>query len=249
MRAKTESGNVVSSHSSACGASSLVTKAWIDSRRRSCSSVKMKCRREAAKSGLRTSAAGVPMKVDSRTSHFRWQPRPPAPPSAPCGQQADRLARRDARAADVRAAHAQRRREAASARATRLRTFLGTFTLDLAWSGRRGSRTAPPRPVLPRRGRAAGVPLQRAPASPAHVSRTCTRPLRSSRSLPASTWRIRTLRLRAATGCPRPVPRASAARRRRRGGLARQDAEVAMHAPHELRPGGRVRSPRSRSPV
>ena len=32
MRRKTESGNVVSSHSSACGASSLTTNAWIDSR-------------------------------------------------------------------------------------------------------------------------------------------------------------------------------------------------------------------------
>src|SRR5215218_8355993 len=83
MRANTESGNVVSSHSSAWGASSLVTKAWIDSRSRSCSSVKMKCRRKAAKSGLRTSAAGVPMKVDSRTSHFRWQPRPDAVRLAP----------------------------------------------------------------------------------------------------------------------------------------------------------------------
>src|SRR5215212_4793540 len=76
MRGNTESGNVDSSHSSAWGASSFVTKAWIDSRRRSCSSVKMKCRCEAAKSGLSTSVAGVPMKVDSRTSHFRWQPRP-----------------------------------------------------------------------------------------------------------------------------------------------------------------------------
>src|SRR5215212_9883169 len=75
MRGNTASGKVVSSHASACGASSLVTKAWIDSRSRSCSSVKMKCRRPAAWSGLRTSAAGGPMKVDSRTSHFRWQPR------------------------------------------------------------------------------------------------------------------------------------------------------------------------------
>ena len=32
MRVKTESGKVVSSHSSACGASSLVTNEWIDSR-------------------------------------------------------------------------------------------------------------------------------------------------------------------------------------------------------------------------
>ena len=52
MRAKTESGKVVSSHSSACGASSFVTNARIDSRSWSCSSVKMKCLRWAAWSGL-----------------------------------------------------------------------------------------------------------------------------------------------------------------------------------------------------
>ena len=59
MRRKTESGNVVSSHSSACGASSLTTKAWIDSRSASCSSVKMKCRRAAAWSGFWTSVAAI----------------------------------------------------------------------------------------------------------------------------------------------------------------------------------------------
>ena len=48
MRRKTESGNVVSSHSSACGASSLTAKSRIDSRSCSCSSVKMKCLRLAA---------------------------------------------------------------------------------------------------------------------------------------------------------------------------------------------------------
>ena len=57
MRRKTESGNVVSSHSSAWGASSLIANARIDSRSCSCSSVKMKCLRLAAKSGLRTVAA------------------------------------------------------------------------------------------------------------------------------------------------------------------------------------------------
>ena len=66
---------------------------------RSCSSVKMKWRREAAKSGLRTSAAGVLMKVDSRTSHFRWQPRPPALRAIPAsGAAAARAACRAARA-------------------------------------------------------------------------------------------------------------------------------------------------------
>ena len=59
MRRKTESGNVVSSHSSACGASSLITKSWIDSRSSSCSSLKMKWRRAAAWSGLRTAMAGL----------------------------------------------------------------------------------------------------------------------------------------------------------------------------------------------
>ena len=77
MRWKTQSGNVVSSHSSACGRSSLTTKLWIDSRSWSCSSVKMKCLREPAWSGFRTSVAAmagtVPAgagKVNSGTSHF-----------------------------------------------------------------------------------------------------------------------------------------------------------------------------------
>ena len=48
MRGKTQSGNVVSSHSSAWGASSLIAKRRIDSRSASCSSVKMKCLRLAA---------------------------------------------------------------------------------------------------------------------------------------------------------------------------------------------------------
>ena len=59
MRWKTQSGNVVSSHSSACGRSSLTTKLWIDSRSWSCSSVKMKCLREPAWSGFRTSVAAM----------------------------------------------------------------------------------------------------------------------------------------------------------------------------------------------
>ena len=59
MRVKTESGNVVSSHSSAWGASSLMTKLRIDSRSCSCSSVKMKCLRLAAKSGFRTVVGGA----------------------------------------------------------------------------------------------------------------------------------------------------------------------------------------------
>ena len=60
MRWNTQSGNVVSSHSSACGRSSLTTKLWIDSRSCSCSSVKMKCLREPAWSGFRTSVAAMP---------------------------------------------------------------------------------------------------------------------------------------------------------------------------------------------
>ena len=59
MRGKTQSGNVVSSHSSACGASSLIAKPRIDSRSSSCSSVKMKCWRLAAKSGLRTASVAL----------------------------------------------------------------------------------------------------------------------------------------------------------------------------------------------
>ena len=59
MRGKTQSSNVDSSHFSACGRSSLTTNEWIDSRSCSCSSVKMKWRREAAWSGLRTSVAAL----------------------------------------------------------------------------------------------------------------------------------------------------------------------------------------------
>ena len=59
MRVKTQSGKVVSSHSSACGASSFTAKLRIDSRSASCSSVKMKCLRLAAKSGLRTASAAL----------------------------------------------------------------------------------------------------------------------------------------------------------------------------------------------
>src|ERR1039457_6070935 len=61
MRRKTESGNVVSSHSSAWGASSLMAKLRIDSRSCSCSSVKMKCLRPALKSGFCTLAAVAAM--------------------------------------------------------------------------------------------------------------------------------------------------------------------------------------------
>ena len=57
MRWKTESGKVVSSHSSAWGASSFVTNARIDSRSWSCSSVKMKCLRRETWSGLSTASA------------------------------------------------------------------------------------------------------------------------------------------------------------------------------------------------
>src|SRR6188472_4625368 len=72
MRLKTQSGNVVSSHSSAWGVSSRSTKLRIESRSASCSSLKMKCLRLAAKSGLRTASA-ADMEVDSRTSHFPQQ--------------------------------------------------------------------------------------------------------------------------------------------------------------------------------
>src|SRR4051794_25821044 len=78
MRGKTESGNVDSSHSSAWGRSSRSTNERIESRRASCSSVKMKCLRPVAWSGLRTvsvvaMAAKLPDRpgeVNSRTSYF-----------------------------------------------------------------------------------------------------------------------------------------------------------------------------------
>ena len=63
MRWKTESGKVVSSHSSACGASSFATKRLIDSRSRSWSSLKMKCLRWAPKSGFSTSAVAAMERV------------------------------------------------------------------------------------------------------------------------------------------------------------------------------------------
>ena len=59
MRENTQSGNVDCSHSAECGRSSLRTNARIDSRSCSCSSVKMKCRRAAEWSGLRTSVAAM----------------------------------------------------------------------------------------------------------------------------------------------------------------------------------------------
>ncbi len=64
MRRKTESGKVDCSHSSACGRSSLATKERMDSRSCSCSSVKMKWRRLAPKSGFGAvrSAVGVLMR-------------------------------------------------------------------------------------------------------------------------------------------------------------------------------------------
>src|SRR3954470_189490 len=61
MRSNTQFGKVVSSHSSAWGASSFVQKLRIDSRSASCSSVKMKWRFLESKSGLRTFSAAVAM--------------------------------------------------------------------------------------------------------------------------------------------------------------------------------------------
>ena len=70
MRWKTESGKVVSSHSSAWGASSFVDEARIDSRSWSCSSVKMKCLRWAPKSGFSTSAVAA-MRIASPRARGR----------------------------------------------------------------------------------------------------------------------------------------------------------------------------------
>src|SRR4051794_22482700 len=57
MRGKTQLSKVVSSHSSAWGASSFSAKFAIDSRSASCSSVNAKWRRLELKSGLRTLSA------------------------------------------------------------------------------------------------------------------------------------------------------------------------------------------------
>src|SRR5579862_1003405 len=70
IRSNTQSGKVVSSHSSAWGWSSLIAKRRIDSRSCSCSSVKMKCLRWEAKSGLRTSA--VVMASDGTRVRGLW---------------------------------------------------------------------------------------------------------------------------------------------------------------------------------
>src|ERR1700733_13046390 len=91
MRGKTELGKVVSSHSAAWGASSLIAKLRIDSPSASCSPGKMKALRLAPKSGLTTllwavaigqgsslvvldAAAGklaqARSKVNSRTAYF-----------------------------------------------------------------------------------------------------------------------------------------------------------------------------------
>lgn len=59
MRVNTESGNVVSSHSSAWGRSSFATNEAIDSRSASCSSVKMKCLLGREKSGRMTVSTGA----------------------------------------------------------------------------------------------------------------------------------------------------------------------------------------------
>src|ERR1044072_5964311 len=67
MRRKTESGNVRSSHSSACGRSSFITNARIDSRSASWSSLKMKWRRAAPWSGLKTSVAAMKWTVELLT--------------------------------------------------------------------------------------------------------------------------------------------------------------------------------------
>src|SRR4051795_4928104 len=92
MRLKTQSGKVVSSHSSACGASSLRAKLRIDSRSCSCSSLKMKWRLLEPKSGLRTVSVDMggtvqarPRKVNSATAYFKKEPTAPQPADIRCG--------------------------------------------------------------------------------------------------------------------------------------------------------------------
>ena len=188
------------SHSSAWGLSSLTTKAWIDSRSRSCSSVKMKCRRLAAKSGLRTSAAGVLMKVDSRTSHFRSQPRRPdrrraarRRPVGPCGVRRGLLLlllRGRAPAPSGRAVNAVPAESLPVTlmvsrwdplRLSALNADFRSLTLTvLALPAAIVKRLAPHTLVLFRS--SCTLPLQVAPASPSQAMRTFTRPLRSARS-------------------------------------------------------------------
>src|SRR5258707_8710537 len=90
MRLKTESGNVVSSHSSAWGASSLTAKLVIDSRSCSCSSLKMKCLRLALKSGFRTLSAvaamsGSPFRLAGLMLAASEPPPAAAPARGPLG--------------------------------------------------------------------------------------------------------------------------------------------------------------------
>ena len=227
MRANTESGNVVSSHSSACGASSLVTNARIDSRSRSCSSLKMKCRCDAAKSGLRTSAAGVLMKVDSRTSHFRWQPRPPGPAYGFFFGGAG--ARSCARSASLRSCQSPRCQRCLEAALAGLLTFFSadflSFRVIVAVRPARIENDFDPS-VLPFR-LIRAVPLQRVPTRPVQDSRTLTRRLLSRRSLRFALIATRDLRPGVVPGPPPP-------------GLPPGEpwhAEVRHHALHELRPG------------
>src|SRR3981081_1775252 len=98
MRRKTESGNVVSSHSSAWGASSLVANLVIDSRSCSCSSLKMKCLRVAWKSGFRTLSAVAAMGADLLVRFVA--------PARPVG-----FGRRSARVDDANAGGGEKKKE------------------------------------------------------------------------------------------------------------------------------------------
>ena len=150
IRSNTQSGNVVSSHSSAWGWSSLITKRRIDSRSCSCSSVKMKCLRWAAKSGLRTSAVAMSLEssreVNSRTSYLPTSVRVAvrAMPYATLRYEVSRRRRRhdrarpagDAQRAVRRAARrADRRAARRRATTTRVRCVVLTSTHDRVFSG------------------------------------------------------------------------------------------------------------------
>ena len=75
MRSKTQSSKVSSSQRAAWGASSFSTNEPIDSRSRSCSSLKMKCFLREPKSGLMTfSAVAIGRRLSPRRACGRCEP-------------------------------------------------------------------------------------------------------------------------------------------------------------------------------
>src|SRR5436190_1052114 len=120
MRENTQSGKVVSSHSSACGASSLTAKLVIDSRSASCSSVKMKCLRSLSAADGETEGTG---RLGSPT--FVQLPRRES-----CGQRSSRRVHNGpghAIALKGRSGDVDRHREAHKHRGMSVRTDVGAL--------------------------------------------------------------------------------------------------------------------------